>query len=571
MKTICSKAIAAINQIAAIMLLILSVLNIWAPFYTFYYGESTHFLRALAIHHTVRRLISFVIFVVSWKLYKRVSAAWTVVMLALSAGIFHYILLYHGRLCHPLFLLELSIYFVLLLSRNYYCRRPNRYSLRRGLAVFLVYTAFVLVNAALALLKAKGHSTLWASVLQTIDILFDTDNFNLAATGGELLYHRFLFWFSWGCIFIALLFFLTPLISAKVKTQEDIQRVRELVKKYGDNCSAYLALEKDKQYLFGRTVEGVIAYGIVRDTMVVLGEPICAPENLLPFLSEIKTYCQKTAYNLLFLNVTSPLLDDYRKMGMGTVKCGEEPRFYLPRYSIAGKEGSKIRLNINHATSKGLRVLEYRPNEHRDPAVESEIMSISQEWFSMKKSGELVFTMGTIGFDHPMDRRYFYAVDPQREIAGFIVFLPFMHMTGYVADVTRYRKTAPRGVVEKLFYEACITFRSEGIEWASLAPAPLARLGGETGAAAKLLNTVYEKMNDVYGFKALYQAKLKYNPTNWEPCYYVYDPPHLTPSVAYSIIRIQNPLGIKDYVKALLHGRRAKRISRQRGVSALLG
>lgn len=563
MKTACSKSIAAINQIAAITLLILSVVNIWAPFYTFSHGESARFLHYLAIHHTIRRLISFVIFIVSWKLYKRVSAAWAVVMLALSAGIFQYILLYHNRLQNPLFLLELASYFVLLLSRNYYCRRPDRYSLRKGLAVFLLYTAFVLVNAVLSLLKAKGHSTFWDGVWQTIDILFDTDNFNLAATGRGLLYHRFLFWFSWGCILIALLFLLTPLISARAKTQEDIQRVRELVKQYGDNCSSYLALEKDKQYLFGRTVEGVIAYGMVRDTLVVLGEPICASENLLPFLSEIKAYCEKNAYSLLFLSVTSPMLDQYRKMGMGTVKCGEEPRFYLPRYSIAGKEGSKIRLNINHATREGLRVLEYRPNEHRDLAVESEIIRISQEWFSMKKSGELVFTMGTIGFDNPMDRRYFYAVDPQGEIAGFIVFLPFMHMTGYVADVTRYRKTSPRGTVEKLFYEACMTFRSEGIEWASLAPAPLARLGKETDAAAKLLNTIYEKMNDIYGFKALYQAKLKYNPTSWEPSYYVYDPPRLTPSVAYSIIRIQNPLGIEDYAKAFLRGRRAKRTARQ--------
>ena len=68
---------------------------------------------------------------------------------------------------------------------------------------------------------------------------------------------------------------------------------------------------------------------------------------------------------------------------MGTVKCGEEPRFYLPEYSIAGGKGAKIRLNINHATNVGLKVLEYRPNEQRDPMLEQEITSISQEWFAM--------------------------------------------------------------------------------------------------------------------------------------------------------------------------------------------
>lgn len=556
MKTKFSKMIVSINKIAAIILLILSVLNIWAPFYTFYNGESAHFLHYLAIHHTIRRLISFVIFLVSWKLYKRVSAAWTIVMIALSAGIFQYILIYHNRLQNPLFILELTSYFVLLLSKNYYSRRPNRYSLRKGFLIYLAYALFVVFNATLTLLKEKGQATLWSCVWQTIDIMFDTDNLNLSVVGRELLYHRFIFWFSWGCILIGLIFFLTPFISAKAKTHEEVARARELVRKYGDNCSSYLALEKDKQYLFGHTVEGVIAYGIVQDTMVILGEPICDPNNLLAFLGEIKAYCEQNGYSLLFLNVTSPFLDDYKKMGMGAVKCGEEPRFYLPDYSIAGKGGSKIRLNINHATNEGLRVLEYKPCEQRNLSLESEIMSISQEWFSMKKSSELVFTMGTIGFENPMDRRFFYAVNPQGVIEGFIVFLPFMHMNGYVADVTRYRKTATRGVVEKIFYEAAMTFRAEGIEWASLALAPLARLDEETAAAAKILNTVYEKMNDIYGFKALYQAKLKYNPTNWEPCYYVYYPPHITPSVAYSIIRIQNPQGIEDYIKAFLRSRR---------------
>lgn len=560
MNTKFSKAIVVINKAASIILIVLSVLNIWAPFYTFYDGESVRFLHYLAIHHTIRRLISFVIFIVSWKLYKRVSAAWTIVMIALSAWIFQYILIYHNRLLNPLFMLELASYFVLLLSRNYYSRRPNRYSLRKGFLIYLAYAAFVFISATLTLLKEKGQETFISCVWQTIDIMFDTDNLNFSPVGRELLYHRFIFWFSWGCILVGLIFFLTPFISAKAKTQEEIVRVRELVKKYGDNCSSYLALEKDKQYLFGHTVVGVIAYGIVQDTMVVLGEPICDSDNLLAFLSEIKAYCEKNAYSLLFLNVTSPHLKDYKRAGMGAIKCGEEPRFYLPDYSIAGSKGSKIRLNINHATNQGLRVLEYKPGEQHNSALESEMMSISQEWFTMKKSSELVFTMGSIGFENPMDRRYFYAVDTQGIIEGFIVFLPFMRMNGYVADVTRYRKAATRGVVEKIFYEAAMTFKAEGIQWASLALAPLARLNEQSDAASKILNTVYEKMNDVYGFKALYQAKLKYNPTNWEPCYYVYCPPRLTPSVAYSIIRIQNPKGVGDYVKAFFHSRRKEKI-----------
>ena len=100
-----------------------------------------------------------------------------------------------------------------------------------------------------------------------VSAMLDTDNLNLVEFSRPLLYHRFVFWFSWGCILIGLLFFLTPYIGAKARTQGEFRRVHELVKRYGDNCSAYLALEKDKHYLFAQTVEGAIAYGIVQDTM----------------------------------------------------------------------------------------------------------------------------------------------------------------------------------------------------------------------------------------------------------------------------------------------------------------
>lgn len=564
MKSKFSELIRGINRAEVILLLILALINIAAPFYTFYGIGSQHFIGYLMIHHTIRRLIGVVLLFVIWKLYKRVSTAWTIAMVALSLAIFQYLLIYHSRIANPWFALELVSYFVLLFSRNYYCRKTSWRSLQKGLLAYLVYAAFVFFNAMIAILRGRGTVPFLTCVRQTVDVMFDTDNLNLMEFSRPLLYHRFVFWFSWGCILIGLLFFLTPYIGAKARTQGEFRRVHDLVKRYGDNCSAYLALEKDKHYLFAQTVEGAVAYGIVQDTMVVLGEPLCAPEDLLPFLTEIKEYCRENAYSLLFLNVTSPFLEEYRKMGMGAVKCGEEPRFFLPEYSIAGGKGSKIRLNINHATNVGLKVLEYRPNEQRNPRLEQEIMNISQEWFSMKKCSELVFTMGEIGFENPMERRYFYAINPQGTIEGFIVFLPFKKMDGYVADVTRYRKDAERGIVEKIFYEAAMTFKTEGIEWASLALAPLARLEEESDAAAKLLNTVYERMNDVYGFKALYQAKLKYNPTHWEPCYYVYYPPRLTPSVAYSVIRIQNSRGVLDYAKALLRNGFWRRIDREK-------
>ena len=60
----------------------------------------------------------------------------------------------------------------------------------------------------------------------------------------------------------------------------------------------------------------------------------------------------------------------------------------------------------------------------------------------------LQFTMGTVGLENPMDKRYFYALNSDGKMVAFIVFVPFLGKNGYMADVTRHGKDAPGGVME---------------------------------------------------------------------------------------------------------------------------
>ncbi len=554
MKRPFSRWLGILNRLAVFGLLAVAVVNLFLPLFVVHYTKNPGLIQYFAMHRLIRRFLGILLLLICWKLYKRVSAAWLMAMVVLSFLLCQSMILQHEKVWNPLFIGELTCYFILLFSRHYYCRKMDRTSLKRALAVFFVYSAGVLFNAALGLFRERGTVSFFACIKATVGIMLGMD-FAPGLLSHNALYHSFLFWFSWISILFGLALLLTPYINVKTQNEEDMERARALVLLYGQNCSSYLALEKDKSYFFGRAVSGVIAYGVVRDVLVVLGDPICPPEQIYAFLTEIRAFCRENAYNLLFLNTTPQFLPVYKTMGFGYVKGGEEPRFYLPEYSIAGGSGAKIRLNINHATRSGIRVLEYRPQAGRNAKLEKELKAVSQEWFSMKKSGELVFTMGGIGLENPMERRYFYGINQQNKIEGFIVFVPFAGQQGYMADVTRHSKGATRGVMEKIFYEAMMVFKEEGILWGSMAGAPLARMEKEPEVTARLLNMIYEKMNRVYGFKDLYQAKLKYNPTHWVPNYYVYAPPLFTPAMAYAIVRIQNPKGVLDYAKALFRNR----------------
>ena len=167
----------------------------------------------------------------------------------------------------------------------------------------------------------------------------------------------------------------------------------------------------------------------------------------------------------------------------------------------------------------------------------------------------LQFTMGTVGLENPMDKRYFYALNSDGKMVAFIVFVPFLGKNGYMADVTRHGKDAPGGVMETIIDQAFQVFKEEGIGYGSLGVAPLAGLDTESkNPMERLLRFIYDHLNDCYGYRDLYQAKKKYSPTEWVPSYYAYLPKYPTPSMLYAAVEIQNPHGIRGYIMIILKG-----------------
>ena len=81
-----------------------------------------------------------------------------------------------------------------------------------------------------------------------------------------------------------------------------------------------------------------------------------------------------------------------------------------PGSSPAQAEGRIFSImNINHAAKAGVTVREYKVMEQRDTEIEKGVDRITQEWLQQKKSGLLKFTLGSVGLEQPMDKRYFYA------------------------------------------------------------------------------------------------------------------------------------------------------------------
>lgn len=443
--------------------------------------------------------------------------------------------------------------------RSDFCCPASKKDRRRGLFLLLPSFLGVTANAVISYhyltpILGGGRHTLLDSFEESLDILLGNGS-SIPVSHGAHMLELIMFWFSWGCILAALFYAVRPWLAAPARQESDLQHARTLLNLYSQNSCSYLALEDDKQLYFGRNVDGVIPYGVVGDTIIVNGDPVCADADFPALLSEFKDFCVRSAHKVFFLSVTDHYLEEYKHQGFGYVKCGEEARFSLADYEISGKKGAKMRMNINHATKAGITVHEYKVLEKRDPDLDREFYRITDEWLEGKKSGMLQFTMGTVGLDDPMDKRYFYALNSDGKMVAFIVFVPFLGKNGYMADVTRHGKDAPSGVMETIIYEAFQVFKEEGIGYGSLGVAPLAGLNAESkNPLERLLQFIYDHLNACYGFRDLYRAKEKYSPTEWVPSYYAYLPKYPTPSMLYAAVEIQNPHGIRGYILTLLKG-----------------
>ena len=514
----------------------------------------------LMMGRMVERIFSVVLIISCYNLYKRKRVAWLITISLITINLILHSINQPHTIIKVFGICEVMILVILLWGRKDFFKASSHKAVKRGLAIGLLAIVGIIANAAIThFVSAKAGTQISydKALMAGINSIFGFDtSATLASHTQYQTMETAIAIFSWACIIIALIFIVRPFIKRNKTTEEDLEHARRLVLKYGQNAGAYLTLEDDKTLYFGQDVDGVVAYGIVGGTVVINGDPICAPEDFAKLLAEFRGFCQDASYNMFFLSTTNKYLEDYKNADFEVVKCGEEARFDLQTYDIAGKKGAKMRANINKATREGLTVKEYEVAKGRDDKIEYEIDRISSEWLSGKNSSQLAFTLGGVGLENPMDKRYFYAYDATGTMQGFIVFCPFE--TGYMADVTRRANDAPNGIMHKIMFEAFQIFKAEGIKEGSMGLAPLVNLieeGQKGNIPEKLLNFIYEKMNNIYEFKNLYRAKEAYSPSRWEAGYFVYSPKVLTPPMVYAVVAIQNPQGIMDYIKAFLKGK----------------
>lgn len=178
------------------------------------------------------------------------------------------------------------------------------------------------------------------------------------------------------------------------------QRVRDLLREYGDSTVAAFALDDDVDWFFSANGRAVIAYRYESDVLLVIGDPIGPAEEFPSLLDSFERFCRQHDWAFALYQARPEHLEHYRARGWRAVHVGEDPVLRTDRFSLEGPSMGAVRRAVRKLEREGLEVRHFVPGrlafgDTPDHAslLES-LREISASWLQGRGGGEKGFCMG---------------------------------------------------------------------------------------------------------------------------------------------------------------------------------
>jgi phosphatidylglycerol lysyltransferase len=321
---------------------------------------------------------------------------------------------------------------------------------------------------------------------------------------------------------IALMFFAVARLmgyaphEAPEPTADDLEVAGEIIRRQKETYPNLLYL-RDKAILFDKDRTGFVMYGVQGRTSVVLGDPVCPGGRIPDFIRLFVERCDDFGTTPVFYEVRKENLHHYVDFGLNFIKLGEEAKVDLQAFSLEGSSASRLRQAVRKLDKEGVSFRVLTPEE-AIPRMD-ELQGVSDDWLSEKTGGEKGFSLGFF------DRRYLSmfpiaVIEREGRILAFANLWPGSEKHQLSADLMRYHRDAPKGIMESLFVCLIVWGKEQGYARFSLGMAPMS--GFEQSPIAPLWTKVgiflYEHGEPFYNFQGLRAFKEKFSPV-WESRY----------------------------------------------------
>ncbi|MHB1171621.1 MAG: bifunctional lysylphosphatidylglycerol flippase/synthetase MprF [Lacisediminihabitans sp.] len=330
-------------------------------------------------------------------------------------------------------------------------------------------------------------------------------------------------------------------------------RVRALLR-IGSGSLGQMATWNGNSYWFTGDGRVAIAYRVYAGVAITTSDPI-GPEDLMEgAVRGFATFCDDNGWTPVFYSVHQEFQPLFDEMRWSTMVVGEETIVHPESWSMEGKSWQDVRSSINRAARLGVRA-EWTSYQHLTLAMTAQLESISELWVAERNLPELGFTLGGLDELRDPEVALLLAIDEDGQIEAVTSWMPTYRdgeIIGWTLDFMRRRPESMNGIMEFLIASAALQMQQRGIEFMSLAAAPLARIPAAVPGAdrtQRLLAFLARSLEPVYGFQSLLVFKQKFQP-EFRSLYMAYPEPLALPSIGAALARAYLPsMSVRETVR----------------------
>lgn len=283
-----------------------------------------------------------------------------------------------------------------------------------------------------------------------------------------------------------------------------IEQLASAVKRLG-NPESTILLHSSCSIFQVPQVDGIIGYHKIGKRAIVIGDPICLPEDVAGLISAFHLHCQEQNLKIIYFLVHHDFALRAIDKGCRTlIQVGEE----LSLNPTTFQKSQKLRWKVNQAIKDGVTVSEYKKF---DSFLEKQIKTTIGAWQKERKGPQM--HLGCIDFSNTT-HRIFYA-QKKGEIIGLLLLFPVDSMQGWAVNSYLALLDAPVGATEHLICTALDFLSDENCHFLCLGIATGNTLGETIGlspVAKFLANLVFKTVRWAFRLDTRAVYLNKYHP-----------------------------------------------------------
>jgi phosphatidylglycerol lysyltransferase len=544
----------------------LGLLNLWSALLAKGPGRARFLIHVihlpLLVEHGSRTLITLFglfLLVLARSLAHRKRQAWRITMVILTVAPFFHLA---KGLDWEEAIICIGLLLVLFFFRSLFWAENDQPSARQGIAAAAGLFLFAIFYGPVGFLALhrdfRPHVSMQRAINESVQLLTfgNGPQLLMPATMRGDWFEDSLQLISTIAAMYAIVMILRPVLPRD--RSDDLQRMRArwLLSRWGGEPISYFILLPDKRYLFaeeGFDREWCIAYRVIGRRAVALGDPIGDPDYAEEAITRFLAFCRVRDWQPSFYQIGTKYLDIYRKVGLRTLKVGQDSWIDLKSFSLKGKSFQDLRTALNKMKKLGIEIEYYGNANAMDTYTITELSAISSDWLQSRRGVEKSFAMGSFSPHTELfeDSRVLIARDQRsRIVLGFVTFVPIFcpskpkdptsAVAGWALDLMRRRADAMNGIMEFLITSAALKFQAEGAGAMSLGLSALAESDDEDDPHDDELfvharQLLYKRFNFTYSFDGLFSFKNKFGPL-WQSRYLAYDGHANLLSTIYAIL-----------------------------------